>query len=77
MGAVRMTRNEVLEFMHSRETTRGYHATMVCVSGPKQCLAYIMYEDMGSNIYVMALELCIKDAVAIWTNQTMKGDMAK
>eukprot|EP00972_Heterocapsa_arctica_P036380 5355258-Heterocapsa_arctica.AAC.1 len=77
MGAVRMARNEVLEFMHSRKTTKGYHAKMVCVRGPKQCLAYIMYEDMGSKIYAMALESCIKDAVAIWTNQTMQGEMAK
>eukprot|EP00972_Heterocapsa_arctica_P042728 6300104-Heterocapsa_arctica.AAC.1 len=76
MVAVRMTRNEVLEFMHSKTTTKGYHTRMVCVNGPKEySLAYIMYEEMGAKIYAMALESCIKDAAAIWTNQTMKGRM--
>eukprot|EP00972_Heterocapsa_arctica_P074684 11020929-Heterocapsa_arctica.AAC.1 len=62
--------------MHSRSTTRGYHTRMVCVNGPREySLAYIMYEEMGDKIYTMALEMCIEDASAIWTNQTMKGSM--
>eukprot|EP00972_Heterocapsa_arctica_P045946 6779728-Heterocapsa_arctica.AAC.1 len=32
---------------------------------------------MGAKIYAMALESCIKDAGAIWTNQTRKGTMTK
>eukprot|EP00972_Heterocapsa_arctica_P012233 1793758-Heterocapsa_arctica.AAC.1 len=28
MGAVRISRNEVLEYMHSRNSTRGYHVRM-------------------------------------------------
>eukprot|EP00972_Heterocapsa_arctica_P009672 1425685-Heterocapsa_arctica.AAC.1 len=58
MGAVRMSRNEVMEYLHSRASTKDYHTRMVaCVNGARQyCLAYIMYEEMGTKIYAMALE---------------------
>eukprot|EP00972_Heterocapsa_arctica_P089084 13137555-Heterocapsa_arctica.AAC.1 len=65
--------------MHSRASTKDYHTrTVACVNGARQySLAYIMYGEMGTHMYAMALELCIKDAGAVWTNQTMKGSMTK
>eukprot|EP00972_Heterocapsa_arctica_P116275 16452336-Heterocapsa_arctica.AAC.1 len=78
MGAVRMSKNEVMDFLETNNSTEGYHVRMVCVNKPRDfCLAYIMYEEMGDNILAMALELCLEDTEAIWTSQSMKGIMAK
>eukprot|EP00972_Heterocapsa_arctica_P087859 12957641-Heterocapsa_arctica.AAC.1 len=35
MGAVRMSKNEVLDFLSSRNTTEGYHVRMVLVNRPR------------------------------------------
>eukprot|EP00972_Heterocapsa_arctica_P064763 9555427-Heterocapsa_arctica.AAC.1 len=32
---------------------------------------------MGKKVYSMALESCIKDAGAMWMNQTKQGDMTE
>eukprot|EP00972_Heterocapsa_arctica_P047522 7008698-Heterocapsa_arctica.AAC.1 len=32
---------------------------------------------MGKKVYSMALESCIKDARAMWMNQTKQGDMTE
>eukprot|EP00972_Heterocapsa_arctica_P027657 4068121-Heterocapsa_arctica.AAC.1 len=40
VGALRMSRKEVLEYIHMRMVT--------CGNGARQyCMAYIMYEEMG------------------------------
>eukprot|EP00972_Heterocapsa_arctica_P070902 10475412-Heterocapsa_arctica.AAC.1 len=74
-----MSRKEVLEHIHTMDNMKGYRTRMVtCGNGARQyCLAHIMYEDMGMKSYGMALELRIKDAGAVWMNQTMKGSMTK
>eukprot|EP00972_Heterocapsa_arctica_P106209 15645819-Heterocapsa_arctica.AAC.1 len=70
MGAVRMTKNEVMEFVRVHSTTEGYHVRMVSVNRPLEpCLAYVMYEEMGENIYALALDMCIEDPETIWTSQ--------
>eukprot|EP00972_Heterocapsa_arctica_P109799 16166011-Heterocapsa_arctica.AAC.1 len=43
----------------------------------ESCLAYVMYEEMGNNIYALALEGCLEDPGAVWTSQSTKGTMAK
>eukprot|EP00972_Heterocapsa_arctica_P042041 6198916-Heterocapsa_arctica.AAC.1 len=65
--------------MHSDATTQGYHTMMItCANGARQyCLAYVMYEEMGKKVSSMELESCIKDAGAMWMNNTKHGVMTE
>eukprot|EP00972_Heterocapsa_arctica_P087882 12960345-Heterocapsa_arctica.AAC.1 len=51
MGAVRMSKKEVMQFLGTHSTTEGYHVRMVYVNKPMEfCLAYVMYEEMGQDL---------------------------
>eukprot|EP00972_Heterocapsa_arctica_P028271 4157503-Heterocapsa_arctica.AAC.1 len=79
LGASRLTRKEVLRFLHGKEKIQNYYTLMIQTtssSGVFQ-LGYIMFEDLGNKSYMKALESNVTDPNALWLNPKHKGDVVE
>eukprot|EP00972_Heterocapsa_arctica_P068405 10108067-Heterocapsa_arctica.AAC.1 len=79
LGASRLTRGELLQFMRSLEKTQNYYTLMVQTKNPAGAyqLGYIMFEDLGNKAYMNSLDPMLTNVNAQWLNQKHKGDVVE
>eukprot|EP00972_Heterocapsa_arctica_P009431 1388192-Heterocapsa_arctica.AAC.1 len=77
MGAVRLSREQAINFVHSCLSTQYIYTLMIAcnMDGQEDCLGYILYQDLGNKPYAAASIKCIKNTDALWLKESKKGDL--
>eukprot|EP00972_Heterocapsa_arctica_P061527 9074249-Heterocapsa_arctica.AAC.1 len=79
LGASRLTRKEVLRFLHDKEAIQNDYTFMIPTTSSTGVFqfGYIMFEDLGNKSYMKALESNVTDPNGLWLNPKHKGDVVE
>eukprot|EP00972_Heterocapsa_arctica_P109409 16110451-Heterocapsa_arctica.AAC.1 len=80
MGAVRLSRKEALKFVRGYKSSEFIYSLMMItkVGDQDDCVGYILYEDVGNQLYAVALKECIAPKhAAMWLGEEKKGDVVE